>query len=87
MLSLCFSHPATVASPFRSSVFQCLAKLCKIFGIFSCEKRKMILSLMHQNVNTSSHRKDNLVAPTAVYQFELLLKVEDMPSKLSLPRQ
>jgi len=47
----------------------------------------MKLSLLHKNVNTSSHRKGNLLALTAVYQFELWLKVRDMPSKLSWPRQ
>ena len=42
MLSLCFSHVATVASPFCSSVFHFLAKLsktCEIF--FSLEKKTM----------------------------------------------
>jgi len=80
MLSLCISHVATVASSFRYSVFHFLAKLfkiCKIF--FSCENKTM-------NINTSSHRKGNFMALTAVYQFELWLKVRDMPSKLSLPR-
>jgi len=43
--------------------------------------------VIHKNVNTSSHRKGNLVALTTVYQFDLWLKVRDMPSKLSLPRQ
>jgi len=88
MLSFCFSHAATVTSPFRSSVFHFLAKLSKICQIFfSCEKKKMKLSLLHKNVNTSSHRKGNLMALTPVYQFELWLKVQDMPSKWSLPRQ
>jgi len=82
MLSLCISHVATVASPFRSSVFHLLAKLSKI-----CEKKINEVKLLHNNVNISSHRKGNLVALTAVYQFELLLKVRDMPSKLSLARQ
>jgi len=88
MLSLCFSHMANVASPFRFSVFHILAKLCKICEkFFQCEKKTMKLSLLHKNVNTSSHRKDNLMALTTVYQFELWLKVWDKPSKLSLPRQ
>jgi len=90
VLSLCFNHVATVASLFRSSVIHFLAKLSKICEIFfSCEKKTMKLSLLHKNVNASSHIKDNLMALTAraVYQFELWLKVQDMPSKLSLPRQ
>ena len=45
------------------------------------------LSLLHKNLNTSSHREGNLVALTTVYLFELRLKVRDMSSKLSLPRQ
>ena len=72
MLSLCFSHVATVASPFRSSVFHFSAKLsetCDIF--FSCEKKTLKLSLLDSNLNTSSHRKGNLMALTAVLQFEL----------------
>jgi len=85
---LCFSHVATVASPFSSSVFHFLAKLSKIREIFfSCEKKTTKLSLLHKNVNTSSHRKGNLMALTTVYQFELRQKVWDIPSKLSLPRQ
>jgi len=88
MLSLCFNHVATVASPFCSSVFHFLAKLSKIWEIFfSCEKKTMKLSLLHKNGNTSSHIKGSLMAPTTVYQFELWLKVRYMPSKLSLPRQ
>jgi len=72
MLSLCFSHVAIVVSPFRFSVFHFLAKLSKICEIFfSCEKKTMKLRLLHKNVNTSSHRKGNLMALTAVYQFEL----------------
>ena len=68
MLSLCVSHVATVASPFRSSVFHFLAKISKICGIFfPCEEKTMKLSLLHENVNTSSHRKGNLMALTAVY--------------------
>jgi len=67
MLSLCFSHVATIASPFRSSVFHFLAKLSKICELFfSCEKKTMKLSLLHKNVNTSSHIKSNLMAQTAV---------------------
>jgi len=72
MLSLFFSHVATEASPFHSSVFHFLAKpskICQIF--FSCEKKKMTLSLLHKNVNTFSHRKGSLMALTMVYQFEL----------------
>ena len=69
MLSLSFSHVATVASPFRSSLFHFLAKLSKICEIFfSCEKKTMQLSLLHKNAITSSHRKGNLVALTTVYQ-------------------
>ena len=88
MLSLCVSHVTTVVSPFHSSVFHFLAKFSKICEIFySCEKKTMKLCLLHKNVNTSSHRKGNLTALTAVYQFELWLNVRDMPSKLSLPGQ
>ena len=87
-LSLGCSHVATVASAFRSSVFHFLAKLSKICEIFfSCEKKTMKLSSLHKNVNTSRHRKGNLMALTTVYQFELWLKVRDKPSKLSLPRK
>jgi len=67
MLSLCFNHVAIVASPFRSSVFHFLAKLstiCEIF--FSCEKKRMKLSLLRKNVNAFSHIKGNLMALTAV---------------------
>jgi len=65
MLSLSFSHVATVVSPFCSSVFHFLAKLSKICEIFfSCEKKTMKLSLLHRNVNTFSHRKGNLMALT-----------------------
>jgi len=67
MLSLCFSHVATVAGPFCSSVFHFLVKLsksCEIF--FSCEKKTMRLSLLHKNVNASSHRKGKLMALTVV---------------------
>jgi len=61
MLSLCINHVTTVESPFRSSVFHFLAKLSKICEIFfSCEKKTLKLSLLHTNVNTSSHRKGNL---------------------------
>ena len=71
-----------------SSVFQFLANLSKICEIFlACEKKTMMLCLLHKNVNTSSRRKGNLMALTAVYEFELWLKVQDMPSKLSSPRQ
>jgi len=67
MLSRCFNHVATIASLFCSSVFHFLAKLSKICEIFfSCEKKTMKLSLLHENVNTSSHTKGNLVALTAV---------------------
>jgi len=72
MLSLCISHLATVASPFRSSVFHFLSKLSKICELFfSWEKKTMKLSLSHKNVNTSSLKKGNLLALTAVYQFEI----------------
>ena len=51
-------HVATVASPFRSSVFHFLAKCYKICEIFfSCEKKTMKLSLLHKIVNISSHKK------------------------------
>ena len=66
MLSFCFNHVATVASPFRSSVFHLQAKLSKICVIFSCEKKTMKLSLLHKNVNTSSRIKNNLMTLTAV---------------------
>jgi len=67
MLFLYFSHVATVASPFRFSVFHFLAELPKICEIvFSCEKKTMKLSLLHKNVNTSSHIKGNLMALAAV---------------------
>jgi len=76
MLFLCFSHVATVMSPFRSSVFHFLVKLSQLCEIFcSCEKKTMKLRLFQKNVNTSSHRKGNLVALTAVYQFELSVRV------------
>jgi len=68
-LSLCFSHVVTVASPFHSSVFYFLAKICEIF--FSYEKKEMKLRLLHKNTKTSSHRKGNLMALSTVYQFEL----------------
>jgi len=67
MLSLGFNL-AIVASPFRSSVFYFLAKLskaCEIF--FSCEKKTIKLSLLHKNLNTSSHIKGDLMALTAVF--------------------
>jgi len=67
MLFLRFNHVATIASPFRSSVFHFLAKLSKICKIlFSCEQKTMKLSLLHNNVNASSHIKGNLMALTAV---------------------
>ena len=67
MFSLYFSQVSTVASPFRSSVFHFLAKLSKVCEIFrSCEKKTMKLSLLHKNVNTSSHIKGHLMALTAV---------------------
>ena len=72
MLSLCFTQVTTVVSPFRSSVFHVLAKRSKICEIFfSCEKKTMKLSLVHKNLNTSSHIKGNLMALTAVHQFDL----------------
>jgi len=67
MLSLYFSHVATVASPFYSSVFHFLAKLSRICEIFfPCEKKTMKLSLLQKNGNTSSHCKGNLMALTTV---------------------
>jgi len=64
---LCSPYVATVASPFRISVFHFLAKLSKICEIlFSCEKKTMQLSLFLKNVNASSHIKGNLMALTVV---------------------
>ena len=83
MLSLCSPYVATIASPFRSSVFHFLAKLpkiCKIF--FSCAKRTMKLSLLHKNVNTSSHRKGNL---TALISSSYDLKFEIFPANYHYP--
>ena len=72
MVSICLSQVGAVANPFRSSVFHILAKLSQICEIFfSYEKKTMRLSLLHNNVNASSHRKGSLMALTAVYQFEL----------------
>jgi len=87
MFSFCFSHVTIVASPFHSGVFRFLTKLSKTCEIFTFEKKTIKLSLLHKNVNTSSHRKGKLMTLTAVYQFELWLKVRDMPTKLLLPRQ
>jgi len=85
---LCSPYVATVGSPFRSSVSHFLAKLSKICEIFfSCEKKKMKLSLLNKNVGTSGRIEGNLMALTSSCQFELWLKVGDVPSKLSLPRQ
>ena len=81
MLSLCFSHVATVTGPFPSSVFHFLAKLSKSEIFLPCEKKEMKLSLLRKNINASSHRKGNLMALTAAYQFELWLKVWDIPCK------
>jgi len=64
MLSLCLNHVAIVASLFRSSVFHFLAKL-----FFTREEKTMKLSLLHKNVNTSSHIKGNLMALTAVFSL------------------
>jgi len=81
MLSLCFNHVATVASLFRSSVFHFLAKLSKICEIFfSREKRTMKLSLLHKNLNTSSHIKGNLMALTAVFSSSYDWKFEICPA-------
>ena len=67
MLSLCITHVAIVVSPFRSSVIHFLAKLSEICEIFfSWEKKTMKLSLLHKNVNASSHIKGNLMALTTV---------------------
>jgi len=72
MLSLCFNHVATIASPHRPSVFHFLAKLSKICAIFfSCGKNPIKLTLLYKNANTFSHIKGNLKALTAVYQFEI----------------
>jgi len=68
----CFNRVAIVARPFHSSVFHFLAKLSKICEIFfSCEKKAMKLSLLHKNVNRSSHMKGNLMALTRSFQFKL----------------
>ena len=40
MLSFCFSHVATVSSPFRSSVFHFLAEISKICEIFFSHEKK-----------------------------------------------
>jgi len=70
------------------SVSYSLAKLSKICEtLISCDKERLELSLLHKNVNTSSHRKGDLMALTTVYQYELWLKVWYIPSQLSLPRQ
>jgi len=78
MLSLCFNrsyelcspYVATVASLFRYSVFHLLAKLSKTCEIFSLsEKKTMKLSLLHKNVDTSSHIKGNLKPPTVVVSW------------------
>jgi len=72
MLSFCFGHVATEASPLRSSVLHFLAKLSKICEIFfSCEKKTMKLSLLQKNVNRPSHRKGNLMALTRSLSVEL----------------
>jgi len=64
---LCSPYVATIASPFRFSVFHFPAKLSKICEIFlSCENKTMKLGLLHKNVNTSSNIKGNLMALTAV---------------------
>jgi len=88
MLSLCLNHVATVASLFRSSVFHFLAKLSKICEIFlSREKKTTKLSLLHKNVNTSSHIKGNLMAPTTVFsssydwKFEICLANYHYPGR------
>jgi len=49
MLSLCFSHVATVVSPFRSSVSHFLAKLAKVReNFFSREKKNNEVKLVTQ---------------------------------------
>ena len=69
MLSLCISHVASVAGSFCSSVFHFLAKLSKICeNFFSCKKKNNEVRF----VNTSSHRKGNLVALTIVYQLRVM---------------
>jgi len=88
MLSLCFSHVATVASPFRFSVFHFLAKLSKICEIFfSCKKKNNEVKFVTRECTHISHRKGNLVTLTTIEQFQLWLKVRDIPCKLSFPRQ
>ena len=68
MLSLCFNHVVIEVGPFPSSVFHFLAKLSEICEIFfSREKKAMKLSLLHKNVNTSSHIEGNLMALAAVF--------------------
>jgi len=51
------------------------------------ERKTMKLNLLYKNVDTSSHKKGTLVALTIADRFELWLKVRDVSSKLSLPRQ
>ena len=60
--------------------------LLKFVRFSSHVKRKtMKLSLLHKSVNTSSHKKGNLMALTAVYQFELWLKFEICPVNYHYP--
>ena len=72
MLSLCFHHVATVASPFRSTVFHFLARLSQ-------------LSLLHKNVNTFSHTKDNLMGLTAVVSSSYDSRFEICPANNHYP--
>ena len=68
--------PPYIASPFRSSVLNFLAKLSKIYAIFfSCEGKTMKLSLLHKNINTSSHRKDNLMAQFIDSSYDLKFEI------------
>ena len=48
MLSVCFSHAVTVASPFRSSVFHFLAKLSRICEIFFPHVKRNKIKLVTQ---------------------------------------
>jgi len=72
MLSRFFSHVATMASPFHSSKLYFLVKLSKICEIFfSCEKENNEIKLVTQECKHIQPQKGNLMALTAIYQFEL----------------
>jgi len=71
MLSLCINHVATVANPFALVYSISWLNFLKFVRFSSHMKKTMKLGLLHKNVNTSGHREGNLMALTAVYQFEL----------------